>query len=622
MSVGKNGASAIRCTVFFLFVHIFIDGIWQQCYNKNVVSMSTEKMVITVDSYTDRRIMKRDNKLIVAAVVLPFLVGVFFDQTAVYKLNSMHFFVVTALIVTYNVVLFIQRADWERRKFAFQCSCMGFFTIGLIQGVCLIRNTEDFSDSLRTGLGIGLAVLLVIALLVLLEMEKGVTENVIMLVIFAAFLLRIFYTVLTMALLYQNDITVFHPDCTGHLGYVYYMYRDGHLPDVDPTTQFEFYQPPLHYAVSAVFLRLLGFMRLFPAEREGVEEILQVLPMIYSMITIVFIDKIGRRIKLSPEGRLILVCLAGFLPYSVMTGAALNNDPLALLLMVMSIYFTLKWYDAPDMKGILIMALCIGGAMMTKLSSALIAPAMAVLMLHRAWKDRKRWTVYLKQFTGFGLVAFPLGLWHSLYCFIKYGMPIGYASPLEEDSLQYIGNYDKWARFFDFDRAFEYLGVRMDYAHYFADYNIPVTLVKFATFGESQYYRDSSLTHILGTGMFWVNAALFVLMAVAFVAWCFFRDGRMIQKVFICTGAVVSLVLYVKFCLKYTHVCTMNIRYIMCAVYLGCIAVAAFFSGLQERIAGKSESGGRVCKRIMTAAALFYAVAVIVLKAEMETLIF
>lgn len=584
--------------------------------------MSTEKMVIARDDHTDRSIMKRDNKLIVAAVVLPFLVGVFFDQTAAYKLSYMHFFVLSALIVTYNVVLAIQRADWERRKFVFQCSCMVFFTIGAVQGVCLIRNMEDFSDGLRTGLGIGLAVFLITVLLVLLKVEKGVTENVIMLVIFAAFMLRIFYAGLTMALLYQNDITVFHPDCTGHLGYVYYMYVDGRLPDVDPTTQFEFYQPPLHYAISAIFLKILEFMHLFPAEREGVEEILQVLPMIYSMITIVFIDKIGRQMKLSPEGRLIAICFAGFLPYSVMTAAALNNDPLALLLMVMSIYFTFKWYDEPNMKGILIMALCIGGAMMTKLSSALIAPAMAVMMLHRAWKDRKQWTVYLKQFTGFCLVAFPLGMWHSLYCFIRYGMPIGYASPLGEDSLQYIGDYDKWERFFDFNRAFEYLGVRMDYANYFADYNIPVTLVKFATFGESVYYRGSSLTNVLGIGMFWVNVVLFILMAAAFVVWCFFRDGRMIQKVFIFTGAAVSLVLYVKFCLKYTHVCTMNIRYIMCAVYLGCIAIAAVSSGLQERIAEKSETGGRVCSRILTAASLLYAVAAIVLKAGMETLIF
>lgn len=565
--------------------------------------------------------MKKENKLIVAAVVLPLLVGTFFTQTAAYKLSSMHFFVLTALIVTYNGVLFLQRAEWERRKTVLQCSGMGFATIGMIQGICLIRQSKDVGDNMGTGLGIALAVILLAAVLILLKTEKGVTENVITLVIFAAFMLRIFYVVLTMALLFQNDVTIFHPDCYGHLGYVYQLYTNGKLPEIDPTIAYEFYQPPLHYAISAVFLKIFAFLRLLPGDPRELEELLQVLPLSYSMMTVVFIDKIAAQMRLSPEGRLTVVCFAGFLPYSVMLGGSLNNDPLAILLMVMSIYYTFKWYENPNMKDILIMALCIGGAMMAKISSGLIAPAMAVLMLHRAWKDRKQWTVYLKQFVCFGLVAFPLGLWHSVYCFIKWRMPIGYAAYLDEDSVQFIGTHDKWSRFFDFNQAFDFLSVRMDYVHDFADYNIPVTLIKYATFGESRYYQASRLTHILGTGMFWTNAVLFVLMAVAFVVWCFFKDGRMMQKIFMLTGAAVSLYSYMKFCIKYTHVCTMNVRYIMGAVYIGCIVIGAAASGLQERIAARSEAGGRVCRKIMTAVPLLYAVAVIVLKAGMEVVV-
>lgn len=566
--------------------------------------------------------MKRENKLIVAAVVLPLLVGAFFDQMSTYKLSSMHFFVLTALIVTYNGVLFLQRVEWERRRVVLQCSGMGFFTIGLIQGICLIRDTENFNDNLKTGLGIALAVILTAAFLTLLKVEKGVTENVIMLVIFAAFMVRIFYAVLTISSLYQNDLTIFHPDCQGHLGYVYHLYTNGKLPDMDPTTAYEFYQPPLHYAVSAVFLKAFRLLGLLPSDREALEETLQVLPMIYSSLTIVFIYKITKQMKLSLEARLTAVCFAGFLPYSVMLGAALNNDPLAILLMVMCIYFTFKWYEKPDLKGILIMALCIGGAMMTKISAGLIAPAMAVMMLHRAWRDRKQWTVYLKQFVCFGLIAFPMGLGHSIYNFIRYRMPIGYIADLSEDSEQFIGMHDKWSRFFDFSQAFDFLFVRFDYINDFADYNIPVALIKFATFGESRYYQATRLTHILGTGMFWTNAVLFALMAAALVIWCFFRDGRMMQKIFMLTAAMVTLYLYMKTCIRYTHVCTMNIRYIMCTVYVGCIVIAAAASGLQERIAGKSETGGRICKVIMTSIPVLYAVAVIVLKAGMETVIF
>ena len=459
--------------------------------------------------------------------------------------------------------------------------------------------------------------------LLLLKREGGVTENVILTVIFAGFLVRIFYVTLTFSLLFQNDITIFHPDCYGHLGYVYQIYAHGKLPDIDPTTAYEFYQPPLHYWISAIFLRFFNLLGLLPESNQNYdwEEILQVLPLIYSMITLVFIYKIAKQMKLSCEGCLTAVCFAGFLPYSIMMSGSLNNDPLAVMLLVMSIYFTFQWYEKPDMKGILIMAVCIGCAMMTKISTGLIAPAMAVMMLWRAWKDRKQWTVYLKQFFCFGLIAFPLGLWHSLYCYFRYRMPIGYAAFLGEDSLQFIGFHDKWSRFFDFDRAFEFLSVRMDYINDFADYNIPVTLIKYAVFGESRYYQASALTNILGTGIFWVTALLFLLMAAAFVIWVFFRDSRSILKVFLFIGAAVTLYSYLKFCIKYTHVCTMNVRYIIGAVYLGCLAVASALSCVQERLEQKSAAGGRIFKKFTTAVPVLYAVAVIVLMFGMEAVV-
>ena len=568
--------------------------------------------------------MKKENKLIVAAVVLPFLVGAFFSQTEEYKLNMMHFIVLTTLIVAYNAMLYLQKAEWEYRKTVLQCSVMGFVTIGLIQGICLMRQTEIISEYVKIGLETGLAVIMLTAFLVLLKQEKGVTENVIMLVIFAGFMVRVFYVVLTTALLFQNDVTALHPDSYGHLGYVYQLYVNGKLPDIDPTTAYEFYQPPLHYFISAFFLKVFNTLGLLPKVNENWawEEILQVLPLIYSTITQVYIYKIAKQMKLTMEGCLAAVCFAGFLPYSIIMGGALNNDPLAMLFTMMCIYYTFRWYDKPDMKGILTMALCIGCAMMTKISAGLIAPAMAVMMLQRAWKGRKQWKAYLKQFVCFGIIAFPLGLWHSVYNYIKYEMPIGFVPFLGEDSIQFIGIHDKWSRFFDFERAFEDLSVRMDRVNSFADYNIPVTLIKYVTFGESRYYRASRLTNILGTGIFWVNAALFLLMVVMFVIWCFFKDGRLMQKVFMLTGAVVSIYSYLKFCIKYTHVCSMNVRYIMGAVYIGCIVIAAAASGICERIERKSAVGGRICRGVTITVPVLYAIAVILLKVGMEAVVF
>lgn len=564
--------------------------------------------------------MEKENRMLVAAAVLS-LTGGIFRQDDPYKLGIAQFFAIAVLVVSYNVFLYVRRIDRERRRNVMRYSGMGFFTMGLMQGICMLRRMETADDRMSTGLGIAVMAVMLGAFLILLRAEKGITENVVMTVLFAGFLVRIFYVMMTDGLFFQNDITAFHLDCQGHLGYICHLFTNGRLPDVNPMTAFEFCQPPLYYAVSALFLKVYGFFGLLPGDPWNMDETLQLLPMMYSMMTIVFIDKIGKQMKLSCEGRLMAICFAGFLPYSVMMSGALNNDTLVTLLMVMSIYYTLKWYEKPDMKGMVIMAVCIGAAMMTKLSAVVIVPAVAALMLYRALLDREKWKAYLKQFICFGMISFPLGLWYSVYCAVKYQMPIGYVVSWGGDELQYIGMYDKWSRLFRFERALEYLAIRDDHINGFADYNIPVTLIKYATFGDSHYYLDSGLTRVTGTCIFWTNAVLFILMPLSAVVWCFCRDARRSCKILMLSAAAASLCFYGKFCFKYAHVCSMNIRYIMCAVYIGCMVVAAAAEEIQKRVTLKNTVLGNGCRKLMTALPLLYTVAVAALNVGMEILL-
>ena len=39
----------------------------------------------------------------------------------------------------------------------------------------------------------------------------------------------------------------------GHLGYVEYIAKFGHLPDFDPFSVFSYYNPPLHHIIGAFF---------------------------------------------------------------------------------------------------------------------------------------------------------------------------------------------------------------------------------------------------------------------------------------------------------------------------------------------------------------------------------
>ena len=75
-----------------------------------------------------------------------------------------------------------------------------------------------------------------------------------------------------------------------------------------------------------------------------------------------------REMKLSLRATAIAVAVAALHPTFFILSASVNNDPLMLLFFLVAILYTIRWYRRPAMKNILMIALAIGLAMMTKLS--------------------------------------------------------------------------------------------------------------------------------------------------------------------------------------------------------------------------------------------------------------
>lgn len=427
--------------------------------------------------------------------------------------------------------------------------------------------------------------------------EKDPAERVIPFLILGGILLRIYYAAMVPARLYQNDLGWLEPDNYGHLGYVYYIFSHGRLPDLNPMEYYQFYHPPLHHLISAVFVKIYT---VFGYNMNEAAEMLQMLSVLYSSLTLLFLNKIGIRLRIPAFGRAAALGAASFLPYGIMMGAGLNNDGLALLFVTMAVYFTLVWYEAPDCRSIAAMALCIGLAMMSKMSGALAAPAMAVLMLHRAWKDREHWRVYLKQFLVFGLIAFPLGLWHPLLQYARYGMPLGFVPLMTRESEMYVGMYGKWSRLFDFRDAFRNLSVVWDNS-LGADYNIPAAMAKFAVFGEADYYRNNPAVHGTGVACFWLTFLLLAATAVSCFAWLFQKRNTAAQKASVGLLLAVHMFSYIVFCMRYPFVCTMNIRYVMAAVYFGFLVMGAVSAGVRERLAAGNGRAGKCFATVLSA---------------------
>lgn len=413
----------------------------------------------------------------------------------------------------------------------------------------------------------GLGVAFLAAGAVFLAKTKEISENHIAAVLYMGFLLRVLFLIFTPASFFQNDMGAFEPDNYGNLGYVYILYTTGKLPALNPMEHYQLYHPPLHFAISAAYLRLLALLGV------GVEGsapvLLRFLSLLYCTGTSIVTDKLAKKLGAACEGRLVIACVISFLPYQVFLSGALNNDPLMLLLCMLSFYYAVCWYKTPTGRNILKLAVSIGLAMTTKISAALIAPAIGAVMLWKAWENRKEWLAYLKQFLLFGVVVFPLGMWYALLRLVQYGMPITYAPSLPEDSIQNISAYTVGQRLFDFGGAFDVLHIQWNRFEGFTDHNIFTTLIKYAVFGETSYDVATKNLRFFSTVAVAATGLLFLLLLVMTVKFTAEKRIDAPTKVLFLVTILLSLVMYVRFCFAYQFICAMNLRYILVAFYLG-----------------------------------------------------
>lgn len=124
--------------------------------------------------------------------------------------------------------------------------------------------------------------------------------------------------------------------------------------------------------------------------------------------------------------------------------------------------------------------------------------------------------------------------------------------------------------------------------HNWIDHNIPISMIKCAVFGEGYYYNSNSALCWAATVMFWATLALAVLVAAGYILWLFQKRQSAVEKVFLSVALAVSVFSYTKFCLAYPYVCTMNIRYIIVALYLAFLIFGGAVGTLIEGIGRKS----------------------------------
>ena len=386
-------------------------------------------------------------------------------------------------------------------------------------------------------------------------------DSVCYLIILSGIILRLIYISYTGINVRQHDVHDFFENNGGHSEYILYLYDNHALPDFDPRNIWQFYHPPLHHIICALWLNVINKLGM-DITTTGVNS-LQFLTTGYSVLFCIFAYKTFRRLGLKPTTLALCTAAVTFHPTLILLSGSVNNDMLAALLGMMAIYYTVKWSQDKKWYSIVMIALSVGFGMLSKLTVGLLAPAVAAVFLVILIKNIKEWKRLIPQFAVFGVICMPLGLCWSVRNYMRFGVPLNYVPKVSDDSGQFIA-VSAFKRLVDF-RLFQLASPFTQWewnGDPYNEYNPIIALLKNAMFDESTFFQRSVTLQSFCTALFFCNIVISVLAVIAVVMlWVKNKNTALEHKLLITLTAAVIFGNYMVFCINYPHVCTENMRY-------------------------------------------------------------
>ncbi|TSC79036.1 MAG: hypothetical protein G01um101425_882 [Candidatus Peregrinibacteria bacterium Gr01-1014_25] len=201
-------------------------------------------------------------------------------------------------------------------------------------------------------------------------------------VIIAALLVHLVYVLGT------TYVTRGH-DATAHLEYVQYIAEHWRLPPVDEG--WEYFHPPLYYALGAVWL--VGSQWLLGPLAEPAF-LLQILSFVLVAGCLVLWGRIAcDAFPTHPRAAALATALGAFLPSIIFVSARVNNDVLLLFLELAAVALLLRWWERGWIRGWYGFCAAIILGALTKTNGLVLFPAgIACLLLDRRSRMPTRWT--------------------------------------------------------------------------------------------------------------------------------------------------------------------------------------------------------------------------------------
>lgn len=251
----------------------------------------------------------------------------------------------------------------------------------------------------------------------MLLMRKLDTHTAAVTVMAVGIALRFCYTLYTGAGTRTYDV---YRHEWGHLDYIKYIAEHHWLP---PVNSCQAYHPPVHHIISAV---VLNTGKLFTLDEFFALKLVQLVMAVLNSLTLIFFYKTLRELKVSGTTAITAVSVFAFHPTNIYFASRINNDNTMLFFYAVAFYYLIKWLNKNTFKNIVMLALFLSLAILTKKSAVMLAFPAAAAFLATLARNRGRFKAYLKQFMAFGLVSIPLSVSHQLRNFILFGQSFGY----------------------------------------------------------------------------------------------------------------------------------------------------------------------------------------------------
>ncbi len=456
-----------------------------------------------------------------------------------------------------------------------------------------IRLLADYGIPSGLAFGIYLASLAALAAVFAVYLvRKKLTDTVTTAVIMTGgALVRLWYVLMALPNgSFQHDFGYFdyNLEYAVHENYFFYLIYNHALPDFDFRGTGQYYHPPLHYVISAIAVKINSAF--FPSRADNYE-FLMCISLFYSLAVLILIYKLLKLFEIKGRALHFALLLAAFYPSMIISAVQINNDPLASLLFIAGFYFAVRWYKERKTSQIIITAVCIGCAMMTKISAGLIAVPVGFIFLaaliRSGFKGKKIWS----QFGIFALTVFPLGLWFPVRNYIKWGIPPTYVFDLGIVPDQDLSGYSVLQRLFGISEVSLSIPFTV-FGEEYKDFNIFMILYKTSLFDDHDLH-DRMVPLALATFMFLIGALLMIMLIAGLVKMIMKCRGS-IEKISVILLLVTEFVSSIIFAFKYPLICSVNFRYIFPVVIAGALSMGMFFEGkdIGSKISLKHIAGG------------------------------